>query len=82
MTLVIWLPLELLDAMSPFIEWIEVESKVEVCRDPGDNFILALAKDGQADYIVTGDKDLMELSLFENIVILTMSELLLIIGHS
>lgn len=47
-----------------FIDFIEVKSIVTVCRDSKDNFLLALAKDGQADYLLTGDKDLLELKKF------------------
>jgi uncharacterized protein len=49
---------EMLSAFDPFIDLIEVESIVTVCRDPKDNFLLALAKDGKADYLLTGDNDL------------------------
>lgn len=52
---------EMLSAFEPFIDLIEVESVITVCRDPKDNFLLALAKDGKADYLLTGDKDLLEL---------------------
>lgn len=45
-------------------ELVEVHSVVEVCRDAKDNFLLALAKDGNADYLVTGDEDLLALSYF------------------
>ena len=31
------------------------------CRDPKDNFLLELAIDGKADYLITGDKDLLDL---------------------
>jgi uncharacterized protein len=55
---------EMLSAFEPFIDLIEVESFVTVCRDPKDNFLLALAKDGKADYLLTGDKDLLELKKF------------------
>ncbi len=55
---------EMLSAFEPFIDLIEVESIVTVCRDPKDNFLLALAKDGKADYLLTGDKDLLELKKF------------------
>ena len=47
-----------------FIDFLEVKSIVTVCRDSKDNFLLALAKDGQADYLLTGDKDLLELKKF------------------
>ena len=31
------------------------------CRDPKDNFLLELAIDGNANYLITGDMDLLEL---------------------
>jgi len=31
------------------------------CRDPKDNFLLELAVDGKADYLITGDNDLLVL---------------------
>lgn len=34
---------------------------INVCRDPKDNFILELAQTCNADYIITRDKDLLEL---------------------
>lgn len=36
---------------------VPVTSKVTVCRDPKDNFLLSLAKDGNADFLLTGDAD-------------------------
>jgi len=41
-----------------------------VCRDSGDDNILALAKDSRADYIITGDKDLLILEKFDSIPII------------
>ena len=41
------------------------------CRDPNDDKILSCAKDAQADYLVTGDQDLLILSLYEGIPIVT-----------
>ena len=55
---------EMLSTFEPFIDLIEVESIVTICRDPKDNFLLALAKDGKADYLLTGDKDLLDLIKF------------------
>ena len=52
---------EMLSAFEPFIDLIKVKSTVTVCRDPKDNFLLELAKDGKADYLLTGDNDLLEL---------------------
>ena len=47
---------------------------ITICRDPKDNFLLALAKDSKADFLVTGDNDLLILKQFENTTILTLTE--------
>jgi putative PIN family toxin of toxin-antitoxin system len=52
----------------------DVRSVVDICRDPKDNFLLALAKDGKADYLITGDGDLLVLKEFERTKIVTLSD--------
>lgn len=42
-----------------------------VCRDPDDDMVLAAARAGRCDCIVTGDKDLLILDYFEGIPIVT-----------
>jgi putative PIN family toxin of toxin-antitoxin system len=42
-----------------------------VCRDPDDDAILACALEAGADYLVTGDVDLLELKTFKGIRIVT-----------
>jgi putative PIN family toxin of toxin-antitoxin system len=42
----------------------------DVCRDPDDVKILGLALASNADYLVTGDKDLLVLNSFQGIPIL------------
>jgi hypothetical protein len=64
----------LLDQVSDFGELILVQSEVTICRDPKDNFLLALARDGRADYLITGDHDLLVIGSFEETLILTFSE--------
>jgi putative PIN family toxin of toxin-antitoxin system len=64
----------LLDLFDYFGEVVEVNSSVEICRDPKDNFLLALAKDSQADYLITGDNDLLEIKQFESTQIITFSD--------
>lgn len=49
----------------------DVTSRVDVCRDGDDNRVLELALDGHADAIVTGDQDLLGLTSFQGIPILT-----------
>jgi len=42
----------------------------QICRDPKDNFLLGLISESDADYLVTGDKDLLSLNPFKNTKIL------------
>jgi putative PIN family toxin of toxin-antitoxin system len=42
-----------------------------ICRDPDDDVILACALEGKADYLVTGDADLLELKIFKGIRMVT-----------
>lgn len=39
----------------------------DVCRDPKDNMLLELAVAGQAEVVVSGDKDILDLGEFEGI---------------
>jgi putative PIN family toxin of toxin-antitoxin system len=43
----------------------------QVCRDPTDNIILGCALAAQADYLVTGDHDLLDLHPFHNLSIVS-----------
>ena len=69
----------LIENISEKLEFIEVASAITVCRDLKDNFILALSIDGNADYIVTGDKDLLSLNGFKSKKIITINEFIKII---
>lgn len=57
-------------------EFIVVTSILEICRDPKDNFLLALAQDGKATHLITGDKDLLIIQKIGITKILTISEYL------
>jgi len=37
------------------------EVKIDICRDPNDNFLLELSQTAEADYLISRDKDLLEL---------------------
>ena len=41
-----------------------------ICRDPNDDMVIACAIDAPADYIVTGDEDLLILKNYKHIVII------------
>ena len=42
-----------------------------VSRDAGDDLVLAAAREGRADYVVTGDRDLLDLGRYGSVAILT-----------
>jgi putative PIN family toxin of toxin-antitoxin system len=65
---------ELLLGMSRHAHFIEVSSRVLISRDPKDNFLLSLAKDGKATHLITGDKDLLVLKKFRKTRIVTLGE--------
>ena len=65
---------ELITSIKAHAEFIIVSSTVNICRDPKDNFLLSLSKDGKANYLVTGDKDLLEIRNFGKTSILTLTE--------
>jgi len=64
---------EMLLAFDAFIDLIDVQSIVTICRDPKDNFLLALAKDSKADYLLTGDNDLLDIKNFGKTKIITIN---------
>ena len=55
---------------------VDIIEKVQECRDPKDDKILELALNGQAQYIVSGDKDLLVLNPFRDVKIVTVEEFL------
>ena len=65
---------QLLDLFDVYGELVDIKSKVKICRDPKDNFLLSLAKDAQANYLVTGDKDLLTIKKFEQTKIIEFSD--------
>lgn len=55
---------------------VEIIRKVSVCRDPQDDKYLELAINGNAEFIITGDEDLLVLDKYKNTKILKPSEYL------
>lgn len=66
----------LIDLIEEYGEIVKVKSKVDICRDIEDNFLLSLAKDGKADYLITGDKDLLVIENFEKTGIIRLTDFL------
>ncbi|HUW23023.1 MAG TPA: putative toxin-antitoxin system toxin component, PIN family [bacterium] len=57
-------------------EFVKPSIKVDICRDLEDNKILETALEGKADFIVSGDKDLLSLKSFHKIPIVSFKEFL------
>jgi uncharacterized protein len=49
---------ELLDESSVYVG---LKTKTNLCRDVKDNYLLSLAMDSNADFLITGDNDLLVL---------------------
>ena len=62
---------EFLTELRPFITVLPAVVAVQVCRDPSDDMFLAVAAAGDADYLLTGDQDLLALQRFQRTVIVT-----------
>jgi len=66
----------LIDLIEEYGEIVNVKTIVDICRDKEDNFLLSLAKDGKADYLITGDKDLLVIENFGKTQIISLSDFL------
>ena len=64
----------LIEIIQDYAEFIDVKSVVNECRDEKDNFLLALAVDSEADYLLAGDGDLLEIQQFNSTQILRITE--------
>jgi len=65
---------ELLMKMKKVAKIVRTTTVQTQCRDPKDNFLLELAVDGKADYLITGDHDLLELKAVNNTKIVTIRD--------
>lgn len=65
--------IELLDLLETITEKVEIKPTHFINRDPKDNFLLDLIDFSKADYLVTGDKDLLVHNPFKSAKILTPS---------
>lgn len=65
--------MELLDLLKWYGIMTIPQSQLNLCRDPKDNFLLNLAVDAKADYLVTGDDDLLDLKTVDHCKIISLS---------
>ncbi len=65
---------ELIELLETIAKKIEIKPAHFINRDPKDNFLLDLIDFSKADYLVTGDKDLLTHNPFKTAKILTPTE--------
>jgi putative PIN family toxin of toxin-antitoxin system len=65
---------ELLRLFDKYGKLIDVAVDIKKCRDNKDNFLLNLAVEGKADYLVTGDTDLLILRKLKKTKIINWSD--------
>ncbi|MEI6437268.1 MAG: putative toxin-antitoxin system toxin component, PIN family [Candidatus Omnitrophota bacterium] len=62
---------EIIEYLKIQTEWVTPDNKyVEGLRDPNDQMIIATALSGEADFLITGDKDLLVLKQVKKTVMI------------
>ena len=64
----------ILDLFISKLDVIEPSTVVELSRDPDDDKFIECAVDAKALYIVSGDKDLLDLQQYDNVSIITATQ--------
>lgn len=67
---------DLLNSIHKYADFVTVLSNVKLCRDEKDDFLLSLSVDSNADYLITGDNDLLDLVSYGDTKIVTMTAFL------
>jgi uncharacterized protein len=63
--------ISLLDILTDKVKLKKID---KICRDPKDDFLLALSKEGKANYLITGDKDLLDIRVYGRTRIVTVKQ--------
>ena len=71
---------ELLQALAQGSMVVSGRSKVKASRDPDDDKFLAAAIEAEAWFVVTGDRDLLDLRRYRSVRMITSARFLRIIG--
>jgi putative PIN family toxin of toxin-antitoxin system len=65
---------ELISLLDIVSEKVKIKAIEQVCRDPKDDFLLALSKESKANYLVTSDNDLLTIRIYGQTEILTVNK--------
>lgn len=73
---------EFLESLLERVILIQPGERIQLCRDPQDDMVLSLALSGRANYIISGDNDLLVLNPFRDVKIVTAGQFLLAIEEA
>ncbi len=65
---------DLISLLNIISEKVRIKKIEQICRDPKDDFLLALSKESKADFLITGDKDLLEMKHYGRTEILSLKK--------
>ena len=65
---------DLISLLDILADKVKIKKIDKICRDPKDDFILALSKESRANYLITGDKDLLEIKVYGRTKIVTVKQ--------
>lgn len=65
---------DLISLLDILADKVKIKKVDKVCRDPKDDFLLALSKESKANYLITGDKDLLDISIYGKTKIVTVKQ--------
>ena len=62
---------QFLSTLPEFATRVAIAERIKACRDPEDDKFLEAAINGQADFLVTGDRGLLAISRFRSVAIVS-----------
>ena len=65
---------EFINLLDEKAKLIEIISEINICRDQKDNYLLSLAIDSSADFLISGDLDLLSIKQIGNTKIINFKE--------
>jgi uncharacterized protein len=65
---------ELISLLEIVSEKVKIKVIEHICRDPKDDFLLALSKESKANYLIRSDDDLLAIGIYGRTEILTVSK--------
>ncbi len=65
---------DLIDLIFSIGKIITITKEPKICKDPKDNFLLALSEKSNADYLISSDNDLLIIGEYKNTKIITIKE--------